>query len=123
MTEEKKDVENVATTEIEVKNVLDKNSKKAETLKVNVVPFDRYNDAHVEFAYSYSDMLYKAPSDFKSVNDAARAYVKLFIVHKVDDEKKESSTFSKVANDLRACRTMFNQDGIMLALNDFFENA
>lgn len=112
----------VELKEIEVKNVLVKGMPD-ETLIARVVPFDRYSDAHVEFAYAYSDMLFKAPSEFKNVNDASRAYVKLFLSHTAEDEKDEKSIFNKLAKDLRACRTLFNQDDIMLALNDFFENA
>lgn len=108
--------------EVELKNVLVRGGTK-EKIKVKILPFDRYNDEHVEFAYAYSDMLYRAPSEFKTVSDAARAYVRLFVAHTQEDGKNEDSDFSKVHNDLRACRTLFNQDNIMLALNDFFENA
>lgn len=108
--------------EIELKNVLVKGAAD-ENITVKVVPFDKYSDSHVEFAYSYSDMLYKAPSPFKNVNDAARGYVKIFVAHTEEEEKDPKSLFSKVQNDLRACRTLFNQDNIMKALNDFFENA
>ncbi len=109
--------------EIELKNVLVKKSRTSEDLKVKVVPFDRYNDKHVEFAYAYSDMVYRAPSTFTSIDDAARAYVKLFLVHTEEDEKNEDSVYNKVARDTRACRTIFNQDVIMAELEDFFENA
>ena len=122
-------VENIPTganpvelKEIELKNVLVKGLPD-ENIKVRIVPFDRYNEAHVSFAYEYSDMLFKAPSPFKNINEAARGYVKIFVAHIVDEEKDEKSNFNKVLNDLRACRTLFNQDDIMIALNDFFENA
>lgn len=114
--------EHVELKEIELKNVLIK-GKPDEDITVKVVPFDRYNDKHVEFAYEYSDMLFRAPSAFKNVTEASRSYVQLFVSHAEADEKNENSSFSKVAKDLRACRTLFNQDDIMLALNDFFENA
>jgi len=113
----------VEVEEIELKNVLVKKTRTTENLKVKVIPFDRYNDKHVEFAYAYSDMLYRAPSSFTNVDDTSRAYVKLFLVHKEAEEKKDDSVFTKVSQDLRACRTLFNQDNIMGALNDFFENA
>lgn len=122
-------VENVPTgtnqvelKEIELKNVLAKGLPD-ENIKVKVVPFDRYSDAHVEFAYAYSDMLYRMPSEFKNGNDAAKAYVKLFVVHTEDEEKDVKSKFNMVKNDLRACRTLFNQDEIMKSLTNFFENA
>lgn len=116
-------MEEVKLQEIELKNVLVKATRSEENIKVKVVPFDRYNDKHVEFAYSYSDMLYRAPSPFKNVDDAAREYVKVFVAHTEADEKDEKTTFSKVLNDSRARRTLFNQDAIMSALSDFFENA
>lgn len=107
---------------VELKNVLLKGGG-SENITVKVVPFNRYNNSHVEFAYAYSDMLYRAPSDFTNVSEASKAYVKLFMVHKEEDEKNPESDFSKVYNDLRACRTLFHQDKISLDLNNFFENA
>jgi hypothetical protein len=117
-----KEGEEIELKEIEVKNVLVR-GKEPETLRVKVVPFDRYNDKHVEFAYAYSDMLYRAPSVFKNVSDVSRGYVQIFVSHTDADAKEAGTAFSKVANDLRSCRTLFNQDDIMSALSDFFENA
>ena len=112
----------IVLQEIELKNVLIK-GKGAENITVKVVPFDRYNDKHVEFAYAYSDMLFRAPSSFTNVSEASKAYVRLFVVHTEIEEKDKESTYNKVLADLRASRSLFNQDAIMLALNDFFENA
>ena len=109
--------------EVELKNVLIKATRTTENLKVKVIPFDRYNDDHVEFAYAYSDMLYRVPSKFKTMDDASKGYVKLFVEHKFEDEKDEKSTFSKVLKDLRACRTLFNSDDVSMSFTDFFENA
>lgn len=111
---------------IELKNVLWKDAegtKHKEDVTAEVIEFDDYNDQHVEFAYAHSDMLFKAPSIFKDVSEASRAYVKIFMAHKAEDEERKDSNFNKVYNDLRACRTLFNQDSIMKKLNDFFDNA
>jgi len=109
-------------TTIDLKNVLVK-GEGAEDITVQVVDFDRYNDAHVKFAYNYSDMLFRAPSPFSDVSEAAKEYVKKFLVHTEADEKDPKSTFSKIYNDLRACRTLFHKEKITLDLNNFFENA
>lgn len=107
---------------VELKNVL-YGDKQRKDITVEVMPFDPYNDEHVEFAYAYSDMLYRAPSMFKNISDVARAYVQMFMVHTKEQEAQPESNYNLVVNDLRACRTLFNREGIMLALNDFFENA
>lgn len=107
---------------VELKNVLFGDNGQ-ENITVKVVPFNRRDDDHVEFAYAYSDMLYRAPSPFKTVSDAAREYVRLFMVHTKEDEAKADSIFSRIYGDLRACRTLFHQNNIQQALNDFFENA
>jgi hypothetical protein len=108
---------------VELKNVLIKKTRTSENLSVQVVPFDRYDDSHVEFAYAYSDMLYRAPSKFKTVDDASRGYVQTFLARKEEDLTNEDSTFNKVLHDTRACRTLFNSEVVMIALTDFFENA
>lgn len=117
-----KDSAEIVLQEVELKNVLIK-GKNPENIKVKVVPFDRYNEKHVEFAYAYSDMLYRAPSTFSNVSEASKAYVRIFVAHTEADEKNKESDYNKVLSDLRAARSIFNQDAIMLALNDFFENA
>jgi len=113
----------VELKKVELKNVLVKSTKTTEDLTVEIIPFDRYNDAHVDFAYAYSDMLYRAPSKFRDINEASKAYARLFLLYTEEDEKNELSTFNKVCNDLRACRTVFNQDDNIKSLTDFFENA
>jgi hypothetical protein len=115
-------VKKTELTRVELKNVLVGDEEQTD-LSVEVVPFNRRNDQHVEFAYAYSDMLFKAPSPFKTVSDAAREYVRLFMAHAKDDESNPDSDFLKVYKDLRACRTLFHQDDVMKAMNDFFENA
>jgi len=117
----KRAVKETKTEKIELKNVLFDGGQC--DITVEVIPFDRYKDEHVEFAYAYSDMLFRAPSEFKNVSEASRAYVRTFMVRKKDDETDASSNFSKVVGDLRACRTMFHQPNIMQALNDFFGGA
>lgn len=106
---------------ITLKNVLIKETRTEEDVTVQIIPFDKFDDDHVEFAYAYSDMLYRAPSKFKNMDDAARGYVKTFVAY--EDENDKNSPYAKVAQDLRACRTLFNQDDIALALASFFENA
>lgn len=112
----------IEKTKVELKNVLfgDRQSK---DITVEVVPFDRYDEAHVAFAYSYSDMLFRAPSPFKSISDAAQAYVLLFMAHSEEDKANASSDINLVLGDLRACRTLFHQPDIAKALDDFFANA
>jgi len=117
------DIQEMKFDKVELLNVLVKKTRTTENITVDVVPFDRFNDAHVEFAYAYSDMLYRAPSSFKTVDDTSRAYAKLFVVHEQDEEKVETSTLYKVLNDLRACRTLFNQEKITSDIVNFFENA
>lgn len=109
----------VEITKIILQNVLSGQNNE-EDLDVEVVSFNRRNDDHVEFAFSYSDMLLKAPSDFRNISDAARRYVDLFMVHKAEDETNPESTYNKVRGDLKACRTLFHQPKIQKDLNDFF---
>lgn len=112
----------VQTKEVELKNVILKNGK-TKDMSVKVVPFDRSNNTHVGFAFAYSDMIYRMPSDFKNVSEAAQAYCAIFMVHKTEDETNENSDFNTVLNDLRAARTLFHQPEIQKELNDFFANA
>lgn len=112
----------VEKTEIALKNVLFGDGRSAD-INVEVVPFDCYDVKHVEFAYSYSDMLFRAPSPFKSISEAAQSYVAIFMVHKEVDKSNPESNINRVYNDLRACRTLFHQPEISQALDDFFVNA
>lgn len=111
----------VKTQKIELKNVL--SNEASSDITVEVVPFDRYNDDHVEFAFNYQDMLLKVPSPFMTVSDASRGYVDTFMVHNSDDAKNENSDYRKVRGDLRAARTLMHQEGFMNAVHDFFTNA
>ena len=117
-----KTAKKITVETVELKNVMFGDGQKKD-VSVDVVPFDPYNDDHVEFAYGYSDMLFRAPSAFKNISEAARGYVALFMVHTREQETQADSTYNMVLKDTRACRTLFNREGIMLALNDFFENA
>lgn len=116
------DTKKIAFESIELKKVLVKGLE-PKTITVEVVPFDPYNDEHVEFSYAYSDMLYRMPSAFKDVSEASRTYVKKFMVHTGEDEDNAESDFNRVYNDLRACRVLFHKETISKALNDFFANA
>lgn len=107
---------------VELKNVLFGQTG-AQDITVEVVPFNRRNDDHVEFAYAYSDMLFRAPSEFENISQAARRYVAMFMVHKVEDETNPDSNLNKVLGDLRACRILFNQPETQKEFQDFFENA
>ena len=117
-----KSVKKAQTDKVMLRNVL-YGDRQRRDMTVEVIQFDPYNDEHVEFAYAYSDMLYRAPSAFRNVGEAARAYVQLFMVHTKENEINPDSDYNHVLNDLRACRTLFNREGIILALDSFFENA
>lgn len=117
---------NAPVKKVELQTILLKNvacNGIRKDIEVQVVPFNSLDDDHVEFAYNYSDMLFRAPSPFKTVSDAAKGYVALFMVHKKEDTTDTNSNYSYVMNDLRACRSLFNQDKIQQDINDFFENA
>lgn len=92
-------------------------------IEVSVVPFNIRNDDHVHFVFSYTDMMQGLPSIYKNINDAATDYVNMFMAHTEEDTKNKESDFCLVRRDLRACRTLFNNPGIQIAINDFFENA
>nr|DAL72683.1 MAG TPA: hypothetical protein [Caudoviricetes sp.] len=107
---------------VELKNVLF-GTTGSQDITAEVIPFNRRNDDHVEFAYAYSDMLFRAPSEFENISQAARKYVALFMVHRSEDELNPESNFNKVLRDLRACRILFNQAETQKEFQDFFENA
>ncbi len=88
-----------------------------------IVPFDAYNDEHVDFAFAYNDMMYRAPSQFRNVSDAAKGYVEVFMKHTAEDAANRESDFSKVRNDVRAARTLLHNEKFMLAMDRFFVNA
>lgn len=92
-------------------------------ITVEVIPFNRRNDEHVEFAYSYSDMLYRVPSDFKNVSEAARKYAAMFIAYKEEDLTNPESDYNTICADTRACRTLFYKENFQKALQGFFEIA
>lgn len=115
-------VKKIVKQKITLKNVMYGNDSEKD-IDVEVLPFNRRNDAHVEFAYAYSDMLFRLPSAYKDVSEISRAYVAIFMVRTKEQEQTEDSDFTLVYNDLRACRTLFNQPGIQQALNDFLGNA
>ena len=117
---------NAPVKERKLDKVTVKNVRANGTLKdidVELVAFDPFNDDHVEFAYNHSDMIYRAPSPFATISDAARGYVRMFMVHTSEDEKNPNSDFNMVLNDVRACRTLFHTENVQKALADFFENA
>lgn len=107
---------------IELKNVLTEDGSQ-KNITVEVVPFDRRKDEHVEFAFAYSDMLSRMPSVFSTMTDAAVRAVELFMVHKEADEKTPTSDFYLVHADKRAARTLLNNSSLTKELFDFFENA
>lgn len=109
----------VSKETVELKNVITEDGK--EDLTVEVVTFNERNDTHVDFAFSYSDMALKAPSEFANITEASLAYVENFMVHKADDVKDKNSAFYKVMHDKRAARTLFHSVGIQQALRDFFD--
>lgn len=106
---------------MELKNVLTPDGER--NITVQIVPFNRRNDAHVEFAFAYGDMCGRAPSEFRNMSDAAKRFAELFIVHKADDLKDANSDISCVLHDVRACRTAFLNPDVQKQLNDFFDYA
>ena len=90
---------------------------------VELVPFNRRNDDHVNFVLAYGDMLGRMPSEFRGLNEAAQRAVELFVVHKEEDALNPQSDFSYVRADKRAARTVLNSASLQKAIVDFFENA
>lgn len=107
---------------VELKDVLVRSTRTKETLNVEVVAFDEFNDAHQEFAYNFSDLLYAQKSaNFESDrNTVARKYVELFLCHAAEDADNDKSVYSKVRGDLRACRTLLHQPEVEKEFLDFF---
>lgn len=103
---------------VELKKVLCGEVEK--DITVEIVPFNRRNDDHVDFALAMSDMLGRMPSDFHSISDAARRCAELFIVHTEAQANDPASDYSYVLNDKRACRLLLNTASIQKALADFF---
>ena len=106
---------------IVLKNVLTPEGER--DITADVVPFSRRNDAHVDFAYAYADMMGRMPSRFGNLTDVSRGYVELFMVHKEDDAKNSESDYSCVLSDVRACRTLFHQEDAQKSFHGFFANA
>jgi len=104
-----------------LRNVLVGNEEKDVT--VEIVPFNRRNDEHVDFALGVMDMFGRVPSEFRNITDAAQRAVELFVVHKADDTVENKLIYDSVRNDKRAARFLFNTPSIQKSLNDFFENA
>lgn len=110
----------------EFEKVTLKNVKTADGEKditVEIVPFNRRNDDHVDFAFGVSDMFGRMPSDFRNVSDAARRCVELFVVHTEEEANDPNSDFSLVRDDTRAARTLYSTASIQKAMSDFFANA
>lgn len=105
---------------VTIKGVLD--GDKERDITVNTIPFNKRNDEHVRFAYAFSDMLFRAPSPFTDICDAAKAYVPIFVQHSSAEELDANSDYNLIYNDLRACRVLFNSPTIQKAFNDFFGN-
>lgn len=110
-----------ATEHVELKNVITPDGVKNVT--VELVPFNYRNNEHTEFAFALADMMGRMPSPFSSINDAAKRFVELFMVHKEEDANNPNSDYSLVINDLRASRTLYNNATHQKQLFDFFENA
>lgn len=92
-------------------------------ITVEIVPFSKRNDDHVDFAYAVSDMFNRFPSEFRNISDAARRCVELFVVHTEEQSNDPNSDFSLVYNDTRAARTLYNTASLQKQLSDFFVNA
>lgn len=112
---------NVNLHEVTIKRVL--TPKDERDIVVKLVPFDRRNDEHVDFALAFSDMLGGMPSTFKNITDVSIRAVELFMAHTEEDTKNEDSDYSCVHADKRAARLLFNDSFIQKGLNDFFELA
>jgi len=108
-------------TKVELKRVITPDGE--QDLTVEVVPFNRRNDDHVDFAFAYMDMLGRVPSKFANVSEAARGYVDLFMAHKEEDAVDANSSFACVRKDVRASRVLFHQPKAQKELQDFFGNA
>ncbi len=115
------DKKGVQPIKVQLRNVMFNRS--TEDIEVEVVPFDQFNEDHVDFAYKYSDMLFRAPSAFRDISDASKAYAMLFVVHTKESENDPDSKISKVLGDTRACRTLLMRPEIQAALDTFFANA
>lgn len=106
---------------VELRNVLTPSGER--NITVEIVPFNRRNDEHVDFAFAVADMYGRMPSVFSNASEAARRFVELFVVHKADDLKDPESDISCVLNDVRACRIAFFNTKSQQEFNDFFGNA
>lgn len=111
----------LATTSVDLRNVIMADGTK--DIRVELVPFNCRNNEHVEFAFAVADMMGRMPSPFATVNDAAKRFVELFMVHKAEDANDPTSDYALVYDDLRACRTLYNNATHQKQLFDFFENA
>lgn len=107
---------------LELKNVLMQDGS-SKNITVEIIPFNRRDDAHVDFAFAYADMLGRMPSPFSTATDAALRAVELFVVHKEAEAKNPESDFYAVAHDKRAARLVLNAPGLQDSLGAFFENA
>ena len=107
---------------VTLKNVLCEDGSQ-KNITVEIVPFSRRNDDHVDFAFAYSDMLGRIPSPFRDMTDVAIRAVELFVVHKEEDALDVNSDYYLVHKDKRAARTLLNTPSLQQALFDFFENA
>lgn len=107
---------------ITLKNVAVNDNEEKDFI-VELVPFNRRNDEHVDFAFAYSDMLARLPSVFGSITDVAVRAVEIFMVHKEDEAMDVNSVYYAVHNDKRAARTLLHTPSLQKAIADFFENA
>lgn len=110
-----------AFEKVTLKNVLTPEGEK--DIEVQIVPFNRRNDDHVDFAFACADMYGHQPSEFKNVSEASRRFVSLFMVHKDEDTSNPNSDYACVLSDLRACRTLYHTPSFQKQLQDFFVNA
>lgn len=107
---------------LELKNVLMSDGSQ-KNVTVQIVPFNRRNDDHVDFAFAYVDMLSRVPSPFSTITDAAVRAVELFVAHKEAESKDVNSDFYAVVHDKRAARIVLNEPSLQASLGAFFENA
>lgn len=106
---------------VTLKNVMCEDGEK--DITVEIVPFNRRNDDHVDFAFAVSDMFNRLPSEFRNVSEVAKRFVEVFMVHTEEQANDPKSDFSLVYNDTRAARTLYNTPSVQKQLSDFFVNA
>lgn len=113
----KNEIKKIETTKVELKKVLCGDVEK--DLTIEIVPFNRRNDDHVDFALAVADFYGRMPSNFQSITDAAQRCVELFVKHTGEQADDPNSDYSYVHADKRASRIIFNNPAIQKAIADF----